>query len=86
MTVSTPTDDLASLEAGLDALEAPVEVRPSPLRKAFSTSWPPVVAIALGLLVWELVYRAGVKPTYALPSPADVCLVLVDQVRDGSLL
>ena len=37
MTVSH-TDDLASLEAGLDALEAPVESRPSPLRKAFSAA------------------------------------------------
>ena len=82
----TPADDLASLEAGLDALEAPVEARQSPVAKAFSTAWPPVVAVALGLLVWELVYRAGVKPTFALPSPADVGLVLLEQLRDGTLL
>jgi NitT/TauT family transport system permease protein len=80
------TDDLATLEAGLDALEAPVEARPSPLRRAVSSVWPPLVAIALGLLVWELVYRAGVKPTYALPSPADVGLRLVDLVQQGLLL
>ena len=78
-------DDLASLEAGLDALEAPVEDRPSPLAKAVSATWPPLVAVALLLLVWELVYRAGVKPTYALPSPADVGLVLLEQLRDGTL-
>ena len=85
-TAQTPTDDLASLEAGLDALEAPVESRPSPLAKAFSTTWPPVVAVALLLLVWELVYRAEVKPTFALPSPADVGLVLLEQLRDGTLV
>ena len=85
MTV-TSHDDLASLEAGLDALEAPVEAKPSRLRKALSTAWPPAVAIALLLAVWELVYRAEVKPTYALPSPADVGLVLLDQLRDGTLL
>ena len=79
-------DELASLEAGLDALEAPVEDRPSSLRKAVSATWPPLVAVALLLLVWELVYRAGVKPTYALPSPADVGLVLLEQLRDGTLL
>ncbi len=79
-------DDLASLEAGLDALEAPVESRPSPLRRAVSSVWPPAVAVALGLLVWELVYRAGVKPTYALPSPADVGLRLVELVQEGLLL
>ncbi len=81
-----PPDDLARLEAGLDALEAPVEARPSPLRRAVSTAWPPMVAVALLLLVWELVYRAEVKPTFALPSPADVGLVLLDQLRDGTLL
>ena len=79
-------DELASLEAGLDALEAPVEDRPSSLRKAVSATWPPLVAVALLLLVWELVYRAGVKPTYALPSPADVGLVLLEQLRDGTML
>ncbi len=78
-------DDLASLEAGLDALDAPQEARRSWLSRAVSTSWPPLVALALLLVVWELVYRAGVKPTYALPSPADVGLVLVEQLQDGSL-
>jgi NitT/TauT family transport system permease protein len=82
----TSNDDLASLEAGLDALEAPVEDRPSPLTRAVSATWPPLVAVALLLLVWELVYRAGVKPTYALPSPADVGLVLLEQLRDGTML
>lgn len=83
---SPPQDDLARLEAGLDALEAPVEARPSPFRKAVATTWPPAVAIALLLLVWELVYRAEVKPTYALPSPADVGLVLLEQLGNGTLL
>ena len=80
------SDDLAQLEAGLDALETPQEARPSPWAKALSATWPPAVAIGLLLLVWELVYRAGVKPTYALPSPADVGLVLLDQLRSGELL
>ena len=81
-----PSDDLASLEAGLDALEAPQEARASGARRAFATAWPPVVAVGLLLLVWELVYRAEVKPTYALPSPADVGLVLLEQLRNGTLL
>ena len=83
---ASTADDLASLEAGLDALDAPQEARPSRVRRAVQTAWPPLVALALLLVVWELVYRAGVKPTYALPSPADVGLVLVEQLRDGTLL
>ena len=81
-----PGDDLASLEAGLDALEtAPEEDRPAH-RRLLSAAWPPALTVAVLLGLWELVYRAGVKPTYALPSPADVGLVLLDQVADGRLL
>ncbi|MBC7373744.1 MAG: ABC transporter permease, partial [Frankiales bacterium] len=78
--------DLASLEAGLDALEAHDTARVSRARRVFAALWPPAVAVGLLLLVWELTYRAGVKPTYALPSPGDVGLVVLDQLRDGTLL
>ena len=50
-----------------------------------SATWPPLVALALILLVWELAFRAGVKPPYALPAPADVGAVLRDQLADGRL-
>ena len=89
MSTSPPSsvhDDIAALEAGLDALETVQEPQRSWVAKAFATAWPPVVAVALLLGVWELVYRAGVKPTYALPSPADVGLVLLEQLGDGTLL
>ena len=78
--------DLAALEAGLDALETRDAARVSRVRRVFAALWPPTVAIGLLLLVWELAYRAGVKPTYALPSPADVVLVVLAQLRDGTLL
>ena len=79
-------DDLAELEAGLDALDSSAEVRPDRGRRLLSALWPPVVAVALGLALWELAYRAGIKPAYALPSPADVGLELLAQLRDGTLL
>lgn len=78
-------DDLASLEAGLDALETQPSSRSPGLRRLLSAVWPPVATAALLLGVWELAYRAQVKPTYALPSPMDVGLVLRDQVLDGRL-
>ncbi len=58
----------------------------SPLRRTWSGLWPPVVFFGLFLLVWELSYRAGLKPTYALPSPADVGLTLLDQLQSGRLV
>lgn len=79
-------DDLASLEAGLDALETAEIARRPRWRQILSGAWPPAIAVGLLLLAWELVYRAGVKPAYALPSPADVGLVLLAQLRDGTLV
>ena len=79
-------DDLAELEAGLDALDSSADVRPDRGRRVLSAVWPPMVAVALLLAVWELAYRAGVKPPYALPSPADVGLELLHQLQDGTLL
>jgi len=79
-------DDLASLEAGLDALETQLDTGPPRHRKVLSATWPPLLAIGLLLLIWELTYRSGVKPPEALPAPADVGLVLRDWLRDGTLL
>ncbi len=79
-------DDLASLEAGLDALEATDARKRHRGRKVLSATWPPVLAVGLLLGLWELGYRSGVKPSYALPSPMDVALVLRSQLRDGTLL
>jgi NitT/TauT family transport system permease protein len=60
-------DDLAELEAGLDALDASAEAPPTGAagccRRA-GRRWSP---LALLLGVWELAYRAGLKPAYALP-------------------
>jgi NitT/TauT family transport system permease protein len=79
------SDDLASLEAGLDALDTSDVRTPSRGPRIFAALWPPAVAVAVLLLLWEIAYRSGVKPPYALPSPADVGLVLLDQTLDGRL-
>jgi NitT/TauT family transport system permease protein len=58
--------------AGLDALETPL-VRGKPVwRRAWSATWPKVLAIGIALLAWELVVLSGWKPTYLLPAPTDV--------------
>jgi NitT/TauT family transport system permease protein len=79
-------DDLAQLEAGLDALETSAVAPRSRRSRLWAGAWPPAVFVGLLLLVWELVYRAGVKPPYALPSPADVGLTVLALLRDGTLL
>ena len=83
MTVNT--DDLASLEAGLDALETRVGTGPSRLRGVWSATWPPLVFVALLVVVWQLVYDAHVVQPYRLPSPGDTLASLRDQWDSGDL-
>ncbi|MFE6623351.1 ABC transporter permease [Streptomyces sp. NPDC057740] len=65
-------DDLAGLEAGLDALDS-VQVGRTPLRETLVRKvLPPVTAVALVLAVWQLLVWAEVAPDYKLPSPSDV--------------
>ncbi|WP_425825795.1 ABC transporter permease [Streptomyces fractus] len=64
--------DLAGLEAGLDALDSVKHVR-APLRETLRRKvLPPVTAVAVVLVVWQLLVWAGVVPDYKLPSPSDV--------------
>ncbi|MGB8651781.1 MAG: ABC transporter permease [Mycobacteriales bacterium] len=83
--MSLATDDLASLEAGLDALETQAVARRSRVAKAWAATWPPLVFLFLLVGVWQLVYRAGVVPAYRLPSPGDTVAALRDQWRTGDL-
>ncbi|MGD6747625.1 ABC transporter permease [Streptomyces sp. BH106] len=73
--------DLAGLEAGLDALDSVQHVR-TPLRETLRRKvLPPLTAVAVVLVVWQILVWAGVVPDYKLPSPADVW----DEVRTAWL-
>ncbi|MET9435695.1 ABC transporter permease subunit [Streptomyces sp. NPDC006551] len=68
----TKTDDLAGLEAGLDALDA-VQVNRTPVREVLLKKvLPPVTAVALVLVVWQLLVTAEVTDEYKLPAPSAV--------------
>jgi len=83
--MTAPTDDLASLEAGLDALETSVVTGPSRARQMWGSTWPPLVFVALLIGVWQAVYNAGVLPSYRLPSPALTLTALQEQWESGDL-
>lgn len=62
-----------SLEAGLDALETNGPTRsPWWRRVLLAKIVPPVLAVVVLLLVWDLLVLAGIKPAWVLPGPADV--------------
>lgn len=77
---------LDGLEAGLDALDTTAANRPPIGRLLAAKVLPPLVAIALVLLVWQVAYVAGVKPKYLLPGPLDVWDALVNEWHKGTIL
>ncbi|MGV9235025.1 ABC transporter permease, partial [Streptomyces nigra] len=85
-TSKSGTEDLAGLEAGLDALDS-VQVRRTPLRETVVRKvLPPVTAVALVLAVWQVLVWAEVVPAYKLPSPSEVWGEVRDAWLQGTLL
>ncbi|MGW1769512.1 ABC transporter permease [Streptomyces sp. NPDC002073] len=86
-TDTTPKqDDLAGLEAGLDALDA-VEVRRTPVREVLVKKvLPPLVAVALVLATWQVLVSAKVTDETKLPAPSAVWDGLADMWLQGTLL
>jgi NitT/TauT family transport system permease protein len=77
--------ELASLEAGLDALELARGEKAFSLRRLVWAVVPPAAALALVVAVWQIAFLLKLKPGYALPSPADVAATLGDEARAGHL-
>ncbi|MGX1130481.1 NitT/TauT family transport system permease protein [Streptomyces glaucescens] len=82
-----PGAETAAVGAGLDALDsAPAGPARAPLGRILRTRvLPPLVAVAVVLLLWQAAYAAELKPDYLLPSPADVGRALSDQWYEGTL-
>ena len=74
-----------TVEAGLDALDTALSApaRRRPWRVLVHSVLPPVVFLAALVGVWQLVYLAELKPSYALPGPADVAATFWETVTDG---
>lgn len=76
--------DLAALEAGLDALDAPAPQRAGGGWRRFAASaLPPVLALALIIVVWQVVWASAIEPEYKLPAPLTVAGVLWERLLDG---
>ncbi len=76
------TDALATLEKGLDALEAQAPARKG---RRWTRVVPPLVAVALLVAAWQVAYALHVKSPEALPSPADVARSLGEQWGKGTV-
>ena len=76
---------MATLEAelaGLDALELTVPPQKSRAARIWAATWPKLGAIAIALLLWQLVVWSGWKEEYVLPGPLTTFEYLFDNVGD----
>ncbi|KAA1036055.1 ABC transporter permease [Pseudonocardia sp. EV170527-09] len=85
MTVVDNDRDSAAAVAGLDALDTPVE-RTTPWWQRFLRTWlPPLVALALIVLVWQIVWASAITPEYKLPAPGAVAEAFGATVASGEI-
>ncbi|MEU3607447.1 ABC transporter permease subunit [Streptomyces sp. NPDC035033] len=85
-TTARKGDDLAGLEAGLDALDS-VQIRRTPVREVLLKKvLPPVLAIVLVVAVWQLLVTLEVAEEGKLPSPGAVWDSLRTMWLEGTLL
>jgi NitT/TauT family transport system permease protein len=83
---STESRDAWNELAGLDALELEThEVRPW-WRHVLTSAVPPMVAIAIVIGIWQLVFSLHIQPDYNLPSPSASWDSLRGLWDSGSLL
>ena len=72
--------------SGLDALELELPSRPSRLVSFWRATWPKLMAVGIGLGLWQLVVWSGWKSETILPAPTSVFPELWKEVRDGTML
>ena len=65
-------EDTQAVGAGLDVLEEEDNYREPWWRRLGSSVIPPILAMGVVLVIWEIVYLLKLKPEVMLPSPKAV--------------
>ncbi|QRP44651.1 ABC transporter permease [Amycolatopsis sp. FDAARGOS 1241] len=79
-------DELDAVGSGLDALDAPVgERRPSFWRRFAWGFLPPVLALVLLVVVWQILWAAAFWPEAQLPAPLAVWHEFWSRLTDGEV-
>jgi NitT/TauT family transport system permease protein len=71
---------LATEIAGLDALDDQCAAEPSIARRAWASTWPKALAVAIALAIWQTIVWTGWRPSYVLPGPGPVFTRLVEEL------
>lgn len=71
--------------AGLDKLESAPSIGRSTAASVWSNLWPKLGALAIGLLLWQVVVWSEWKPEYILPGPGKTFSTLWEMLREGTI-
>ena len=71
---------------GLDALDTPTERRVPWWRRFLTSVVPPVVAVVLFVVVWQVVWASAILPEFKLPSPGAVFGQITAEFGSGQAL
>ena len=80
---STRTD-LSQLESGLDALETGGHQGPS-VKSLFARALSPLIAIAVIIVIWQIIFYLQLQPDYIIPGPRQVWDALANQAEQQIL-
>lgn len=83
--VIRPVGSLDEELRGMDNLELPLRAHRERLKGLWSSLWPKLAAVAIVLLVWQLVVWAGFRPEYVLPGPLPVFQRLANDLIGSDL-
>jgi NitT/TauT family transport system permease protein len=84
-----PAEPDAAVGAGLDALDMPVAQARTGRGRAWSVArrvLPPVVALAVLVVIWQALWAAAIWPEYQLPSPGAVWAQIAERIGTGEIV
>ena len=81
-----PPSDAADVGRGLDALDTPTEQRKPFWRRAVRGVLPPIVAVVLFIVLWQVLWASAIWPEFKLPSPEAVFGTIGTDIADGRAL
>lgn len=74
--------DSRQVERGLDQLELALPQRRGRAARIWSSTWPKVAAVAMALLLWQILVWTHWRPEFLLPPPGQVWDKLVENFGD----
>ena len=86
ITEERDVDGSRDVGRGLDALDTPTERRVPWWRRFLTSVVPPIVAVVLFIVVWQVLWASAILPEFKLPSPGAVFSTIGAEFASGQAL